>query len=110
MLVDPLLKSSERFQVNMPINARVKAVQTFKFFYTLLLQPCCPPAYVYNITEISTTSLAINFVFIGSNNFKFSTDINLMVLYRPYQTLGHIDFNLHYHVFDDNICKPPILK
>ena len=38
------------------------------------------PIFQYNITEISTTSLAINFVFIGSNNFKFSTDINLMVL------------------------------
>ena len=69
------------------------------------------PIFLYNITEISTTSLAINFVFIGSNNFKFSTDINLMDrYYGPYQNLGHIDFNLHNHVFDDIICKPPILK
>ena len=69
------------------------------------------PIFLHNITEISTTSLAINFVFIGSNNFKFSTDINLMNrYYRPYQNLGHIDFNLHNHVFDDIICKPPILK
>ena len=65
--------------------------------------------FLYNITEISTTSLAINFVFIGSNNFKFSTDINLRYK-RPYQNLGHIDFNLHNHVFDDIIRKPPILK
>ena len=40
-----LIASSERFQVNMTINARVKAVQTFKFFYSFILQPCCPPAY-----------------------------------------------------------------
>ena len=69
------------------------------------------PIFLYHITEISTTSLAINFVFIGSNNFKLSTDINLMDrYYRPYQNLGHIDLNLHNHVFDDIICKPPILK
>ena len=68
------------------------------------------PIFLYNITEISTTSLAINFVFIGSNNFKFSTDIDLTDrYYKPYQNLGHIDFNLHNHVYDI-ICKPQILK
>ena len=30
--------------------------------------------------------------------------------YRPYQNLGQIDHNLHDHVFDDVICKPPIEK
>ena len=66
----------------MPINARVKAVETFKFFYTDLYcsHVAHLPIFLYSIIEISTTSLAINFVFIGSNNFKFSTDINLMVL------------------------------
>ena len=27
---------------------------------------------------------------------------------RPYQNLGQIDHNLHNHVFDDIISKPPI--
>ena len=30
--------------------------------------------------------------------------------YRPYQNLGQIDHNLHNHVFDDVICKPPIVS
>ena len=29
--------------------------------------------------------------------------------YRPYQNLGRIDCNLHHHVYDDVICKPPIV-
>ena len=28
--------------------------------------------------------------------------------YRPYKNLGQIDHDLHNHVFDDVICKPPI--
>ena len=29
--------------------------------------------------------------------------------YRPYQNLGKIDRDLHNRVFDDIICKPPIV-
>ena len=29
--------------------------------------------------------------------------------YRPYQNLGKIDHDLHYRVFDDVTCKPPIV-
>ena len=40
--------------------------------------------FPYNIIEIPITSLAHNSVFIGSNNFKFSTDI------KSYSITGHV--------------------
>ena len=33
--------------------------------------------------------------------------IHIVCFYRPYQNLGQMDRNLHNHVFDDVICKPP---
>ena len=56
--------------------------------------------FPYKIIENSLTSLAHNSVFIDSNNFKFNTETR--------GKLGQIDRNLHDHVFDDVICKPPI--
>ena len=57
--------------------------------------------------ENSPTSVARNSVFVGPNDFKFGTETHLLSN-RPYQDLGQIDHNLHDHVFDDVICKPPI--
>ena len=32
----------------------------------------------------------------------------VLLSYRQYLNLGQIDHNLHNHVFDDVLCKPPI--
>ena len=61
------------------------------------------------MTENSPTSSARNSLFLGPNNFKFGTETHVVWSYRPYQNLGEIDHDWHSHVFDDVICKPPIV-
>ena len=100
-----------------PKNAKVMAVQSFESLHTFISwQPCWwvrerpQPIFPYNIIENSPTSFASNSVFVGLNNFKFGTETRFVALpYRPYQNLGQIGHNLQNHVFDDVICKPPIV-
>ena len=81
---DSILKGLFKFQVDMPINARVKAVQSLEILHTFslvgrqknahqLILPC-------NIIESRQTSLAHNSAFIGPNNFQFGTETCCMVL------------------------------
>ena len=65
------------------------------------------PVFPYNIIEDSPTSFARNSVFVGP---KTSNLMQRHILWfkGSYQNLGQIDHNLHNHVFDDVICKPPI--
>ena len=63
------------------------------------------PIFPCNIIETSPTSLACNSVFIGPNLVQR----HVVWSYRLYQNLGQIDHNLHSYVFDDVICKPPIV-
>ena len=105
------MKGLRKFQVDIPINATVEAVQSSVHLYCdshvgrqkNAHQPISP----YNIIENSPTSLAYDSVFIGPNNFKFDTKTGCVVLYIISE-LEQIDHNLHNHVFDDVICKPSI--
>ena len=92
------------------------AFQSLEILHVFILRhPCwwakqCPPAiFPYNIIENPGTYLARNSDFIDLNNFKFGTE-TLVWSFKPHQNLGQIDPNLHNKVFDDVICKPPILK
>ena len=92
---------------------RGRLATTMTLHTFILRQPCwwarerLQPILPYNIMENSPTSFARNSVLIGANDFKFGTE-KFLWSYRPYQNLGQIDHNLHNHVFDDVICKPPI--
>ena len=83
-----ILKNLCKFQVDVPINTRVIAVQSLENLYTFILrQPCwlakeCLPAHFqYNIIENSRLSLAHKTVFVDPNNFKFGTDTHYMVFW-----------------------------
>ena len=92
------------FQVGIPINARVLAVQNLEHLHAFMLQQLCPPAHLpYSIIENSQTSSACNPV--CPNNFKLGTNTPCTVLQAISE---HTDRNLHNHVFDDVIRKPPI--
>ena len=58
-----------------------------------------------NIVENSQTSFASGLLVQMTSNL---VQRHVLWSYRPYQNLGQIDHNLHNHVFDDVICKPPI--
>ena len=66
------------------------------------------PIFSFNVIEGSPTSLACNFVFIGPNNLIL-VQRHVVWSYRSYQNLEQIDHNLHNHVFNDVLCKPPKL-
>ena len=96
------------------MNAKVTAVQSFEDLYTFILwQPCWwarehpQPIFPYNIIENSPPYFACNSVFVGPNGPNF-VQRHVLWSHRPYQNLGQIDHNLHDHVFDDVISKPPI--
>ena len=48
-----------------------------------------------------------NSAFIGPNSVKFGTKTRCKVL-KVVPKFGEIDDNLHNHVFDHVICKPPL--
>ena len=65
--------------------------------------------FPYNIIENSPTSFPVtlfSLVQMTSNVVQR----HVLWSYRPYQNLGQIDHNLHNHVFDYVICKPPIVR
>ena len=113
---DPILKDLWKFQVDTPINAKVTAVQSFENPHTLYCgshdggqENAHQPIFAYNIIENSQTSFARNSGFFGPNDFNL-VQRHVLWSHRPYQNLGQIDYNLHNHVSDDVICKPPIDK
>ena len=63
--------------------------------------------FPYGIIENSRTSLAHNSVLIVQITSNL-VQMHVVWSHRSYQNLGQIDHNLHSHVFDDVICKPPI--
>ena len=72
---NPILKYLCKFQVNIPINARIIAVESLKDLYTFILwQPCWwakerpQPIFPYNIIEKSQVSLAHNSVLLIQTN------------------------------------------
>ena len=73
-----------KFQVDMPINARIIAVQTLEnlhaFFIAAAMLDAHQPTIPYNKTEDFTTSSVHTSIFIGPNDFKFGTDIRYTVL------------------------------
>ena len=62
------------------------------------------PIFPYSIIENSPTSLGHKSVFIGPNTFKYGKETSCMV-YRPYQNLKQIDYNLLHQVFVDVIMQ-----
>ena len=86
-LNNPILKNLCKFQVDIPINAKSTAVQSFENLHTLILrQPWWwawehpQPIFPYNIIENSPTSFARNSVFVGPNDFEFGTETRFMRL------------------------------
>ena len=63
--------------------------------------------FQHSIIENSPTSLTYNSVFVQITSNLVQRHI--VWSYRPCQNLEQIDHNLHNHVFDDIICKPPIV-
>ena len=91
----PILKYLCKFQVGIPINAIVIAVQSLEDLYIFILgQPCwwakecLHPNFPYEIIENPPTSLAYNSVFVDPNNFKFGTETHCMVIYGHIKILG----------------------
>ena len=80
---NPFWNAVCKFQVGIPIDERVTAVQSLENLHTFILrQPLsCPPAY--NRIEHSQTSLVHNSVHNGPNDFNF--DIQTL-----YALIGHI--------------------
>ena len=74
-----------KFQIDIPINAIVTAVQSLEDIHTFILwqraKEYPKPIFLYNYEiENSPTSFAHNSVWIGPNNFKFGTETRFMVL------------------------------
>ena len=76
-----------KFQIDIPINARVTAVQSLKDSIQLYCgshdggqKNGHQPIFPYYVIENSPTSLAPNSVLVGPNNFKFGTEARCMVL------------------------------
>ena len=109
------MKDLCKFQVYMPINAKV-TVQNFENLLTFILrQPCWwarelpQPIFPYNIIESSPTSFPLTLVSLVQTTSNL-VQRHVLWSYRPYQNLGQIDNNLHNHVFDDVMCtEPPIV-
>ena len=83
-----ILKGFCKFQIKIPINARVTAVQSLE---NLSIHLHCgshvgrqknayQPIFPYNIIETSATSLAHKPVFVSPNDFKFGTEIGCVVV------------------------------
>ena len=77
------MKDLCKFQVDIPINAKVAAVQSFENPHTFILrQPSWwararpQPIFSNNITENSPNSFVWNSVFIGPNDLKFGTNLD----------------------------------
>ena len=64
------------------------------------------PQPIFYTTLLLLPVTLFSFVQMASN----SVQRHILWSNRPYQNLGQIDHNLHNHVFDDVICKPPIRK
>ena len=83
---NPILKCLCKFQPDIPLNARVIAVQSLENLCALIFRQLCRLAkdchrgiFPYNIIENFPTSLAHNSAFIDPNNFKFGTNTDCMV-------------------------------
>ena len=90
---NPVLKGLCKFQVDIPKNSRVTAVQSLQNLHNLILpQPrwyvkeCLPAIFPYNIIENSPTSLTYDSAFVGPNNFRSGTK----TAYCMYGLVGHI--------------------
>ena len=84
---NPVLKGFCKFQVDIPKNATVTAVQSLEnsihlycSSYVGRQKSAYQPIFPYNITENSLTSLVHNSVFISPSKFKFGTETRCMVL------------------------------
>ena len=82
---NPVLKVLCKFQVDIPINARVTAVQSSGkspdiYIVAAMLAGKRMPIFPYKTIENSPSSLAYNSVFVGPNNPKFGTNTHCIVL------------------------------
>ena len=111
------MKGLWKFQVDIPKNARVTAVQSLENLHTFTLYsvaamlvgkrvPTCPFSHIteqkilqllWPITLFSLVQISLNLV---ERHVPWS--------HRLYQNLGQFDYDLHSYAFDDIICKPPI--
>ena len=88
-----VLKGLCKFQVDIPKNSRVTAVQSLQNLHKFILpQPrwyvkeCLPAIFPYNIIENSPTSLTYDSAFVGPNNFRSGTKM----AYCMHGLVGHI--------------------
>ena len=89
----PNLRYLRKFQVDIPINARVVAVQSLEYPYTFILrQPCwwakecSKPIFPYNMIENYPAFLAHNSIFIDLKQFKICHRDTL------HKLIGHMKF------------------
>ena len=97
-----VLKGLCKFQVDRPTNARVITVQSFGKSPNIYI--AAAKLVGKKILQLPWPIVLFSLVQIASNLVQR----HVVWSYRPYLNLRQIYRNLHDHIFDDVICKPPI--